>query len=367
MATENGDVVMVTGGAGFLGHHIVHLLQTRADYVKEIRVLDIKEFDSSPCKGFVGDNAVSQKRVKSIVGSVTDRQTVLAACKDVDSVFHVAGLITYGTFPDYEGMRNVNVRGTENVISACLEAGVKRIIFCSTVDVVVGSEEIVDGTEENTHPPEKFLFPGYPNTKYEAECLIRKVNGATTAKGNLLHTICIRANVMYGEGDPYYLLSGLKAAHNANGVLHRVGDGKALFQAAYVGNTAWVFICADKALKQRHELGGEVFYTPDDTLPQNTFDFMEPYLKARGYRLSSYRLPYWLAYGSLRAAEGLVKIISPFTKKDLPAQSYSVQYINMNIHFRNTKAKEMLGFTPLFTPEEAKERSMHYYKNVNLD
>ena len=39
-----GDVVLVTGGAGFLGQHIVSLLQTRADHVKEIRVLDLKTY-----------------------------------------------------------------------------------------------------------------------------------------------------------------------------------------------------------------------------------------------------------------------------------------------------------------------------------
>ena len=41
---SEGDIVLVTGGAGFLGQHIISLLQTAADNVKEIRVLDLKEY-----------------------------------------------------------------------------------------------------------------------------------------------------------------------------------------------------------------------------------------------------------------------------------------------------------------------------------
>lgn len=54
----------------------------------------------------------------------------------------------------------------------------------------------------------------------------------------------LRANVMYGEGDPYYVANGLRSAHGSGGTLYQVGDGSALFQPVYVGNTAWAFICA---------------------------------------------------------------------------------------------------------------------------
>ena len=78
----------------------------------------------------------------------------------------------------------LNIVGTTNVIQACLETNVRRLIFCSTVDVVVGYDDIIDGCEVTTATPEHFLFPGYPETKHKAESLVLKANGTPCKNGN---------------------------------------------------------------------------------------------------------------------------------------------------------------------------------------
>ena len=83
-----------------------------------------------------------------------------------------------------ENSSRLNVlAGTANLISACKQENVTRLIYCSTVDVVIGHDEIIDGTEDNTAPPKKYLFPGYPESKYKAECLVLRANGTTTNNG----------------------------------------------------------------------------------------------------------------------------------------------------------------------------------------
>ena len=74
--------------------------------------------------------------------------------------------------------------GTANIISVCKQENVARLIYCSTVDVVIGFDDIIDGTEENTAPPTQYLFPGYPESKYKAECLVLRANGTKTKDGN---------------------------------------------------------------------------------------------------------------------------------------------------------------------------------------
>ncbi len=68
------------------------------------------------------------------------------------------------------------------MIRACLEEGVSRLVLTSTVDVVVGHNEIHDGNEDIASPSE-FLFPGYPETKHAAEKLVLQANGSSGKTG----------------------------------------------------------------------------------------------------------------------------------------------------------------------------------------
>jgi 3beta-hydroxy-delta5-steroid dehydrogenase / steroid delta-isomerase len=93
---------------------------------------------------------------------------------------------------------------------------------------------------------------------------------------------------------------------------------------------------------------------------------MEPFLEVRGYSLSSIKFPFRLVYYFLFFSELVVKGLSPFVKINLPAESYSIKYINMNLTFSSKKARQEIKFKPIFSPEEAKQRSLQYYKHVPL-
>ena len=72
--------------------------------------------------------------------------------------------------------------GTANVIQACVENDVGRLVYTSTVDVVIGYDDITGG-DESLPVPRKLLFPGYPATKLKAEKLVLASNGRKHAKG----------------------------------------------------------------------------------------------------------------------------------------------------------------------------------------
>jgi len=55
---------------------------------------------------------------------------------------------------------------------------------------------------------------------------------------------------MYGELDPWYVVSGLQAAHRHGGILLPVGDGRARMQVSYAGNVAWAHLCFLVPLQQ---------------------------------------------------------------------------------------------------------------------
>ncbi|ESO97278.1 hypothetical protein LOTGIDRAFT_114779, partial [Lottia gigantea] len=353
---EKKEVVVITGGSGFLGQHIIREIQQHSANISEIRILDIKP----PGKFMDYEDFIP---IKTILSSINNLASVCQALRGADSVIHVAGLISYGTFPDFTNMEKINVEGTKTVIEACVKENIERLLFCSTVDVVIGHQDILDGNEE-TSIPKTFLFPGYPDTKYRAEKLILAANGTKLSTGKQLHTISLRPNVMYGEGDPYYVSTALQNADQNKGVLIRVGNGTALFQQSYAGNVAWAFLCADTALRNNpSQVSGQVFFVPDNTPLQNSFLFMNYFLTLRNQRLSSFYLPWRHVYVTLYWLELVLKALSPLMKLSLPAQSCSVKYINMNLYFSSYKSRQLLGYKPFYTPQESIEKSSLYYKH----
>ncbi|KAI8782543.1 3 beta-hydroxysteroid dehydrogenase [Biomphalaria glabrata] len=353
-----GDIVVVTGGSGFLGQHIVKQIHERASHVSEIWIYDVKKFERKL-------DYQETKKVKYIEGSVTDAKFLAHSLKGATSVIHVAGLISWGTFPDFQGMEEVNVKGTLNVVNACLENNIQRLVYCSTVDVAIGSEPIRGGDETNTPVPDKFLFPGYPDTKFHGERIVLDSANLKTSDGKHVQSVILRANVCYGELDTSYVTNALRSAEKNKGILQQIGDGTAMFQQAYVGNTAWAFVCADLAMKKNPDLRKEIFYIPDNTPIQNSFNFIRPYLEANNMRLSDKSISYPLVYGAVSITEKLVKGLSPLVRLSLPFQSHTIAYINTDFYFCGAKAKRLLGFEPIYSPNEARVLSMKYYTNMD--
>lgn len=171
---------------------------------------------------------------------------------------------------------------------------------------------------------------------------------------------------MYGEGDPYYVVAALKSAISRNNTLPPIGDGSAMYQQTYVGNSAWAFVCAEKAMFEDKLLGGEFFYIPDNTPVKTTFGFIKPILECRGCQLSERSLPWWLVYYPLKVTETLLRITSPIVKPSLPVASCSIWYITARLYFNGDKARQVLKYSPIYSAEESLKRSISYYKDVDL-
>lgn len=72
---------------------------------------------------------------------------------------------------------NANIAGTRTLVKVCKETGVKNVIFCSSVAVLYGFNEILNGTEENMKSPEQFYFSADGETLSHAEQIVLDNNG----------------------------------------------------------------------------------------------------------------------------------------------------------------------------------------------
>ncbi len=144
--------VLVTGGSGFIGSHVVDKLRARGH---EPVIYDLRP---SPWH--------EEGTVDTVLGSITDREALERALHSCDAVAHLAAVADVNdVHASPEDAERVNARGTVTVLEAARRAGVKRIVYASTIWVY--SDCVEDEVDEDTLlPPPSHL---YTSTKLAGE------------------------------------------------------------------------------------------------------------------------------------------------------------------------------------------------------
>ena len=157
--------ILVTGGAGFIGSHIVELLLE--DPVREVVVLD--DFVRGSARNL--ERVADDPRLRIVEGSITDDELIRSLTRDSTYVFHLAALWLHECVHEPRKALDVNVGGTYNVIEAAHEAGVRKVVYSSSASVY-GDAIVTPMTEE--HPFNNRTM--YGATKIAGEQFFRAFN-----------------------------------------------------------------------------------------------------------------------------------------------------------------------------------------------
>jgi nucleoside-diphosphate-sugar epimerase len=161
-------MILVTGGTGLVGAHLLYHLSLENDVIKAIHR---KKSDLNAVKNvfsfYSEDFEQLYAKINWVEADITDICQLEVAFENVTEVYHSAALVSFNP-ADYKAMRKINIEGTSNIVNFCIDYTIKKLCFVSsiaTIEKSLGKKLI---TEENEWNIEKNNY-GYAITKYGAE------------------------------------------------------------------------------------------------------------------------------------------------------------------------------------------------------
>lgn len=314
---------LVTGGAGFIGSHLVtYLLKNEAN---EVRVLDNLSTGSKiNLKEFENNTAF-----KFILGDITDYQTCFDACKDIDGVFHNAALGSVSrSMQDPMATNQANVSGFVNILFAAKNQNVKRVVYASSSSVY-GDDK---STEKQEHITGNLLSPYAVSKKTD------ELYADVFSRSYGMQIIGLRYfNVFGPRQNPdgaYAAVIPIFISHLLKGTIPSIfGDGSTSRDFTYVNNVVYANVLAYST-------------TNPEAINQ----------------------VYNVAYGASTSLNQLFELIKTHLNSSLnpeykPERKGDIKNSLANI----TKAKQLLGYEPLVNLEQGMALTIDWYKNNLID
>ena len=267
--------------------------------------------------------------VEQVQGDLADPQAVELACRDIETVYHVAAKPgIWGRFRDFY---NANVLGTQNVIAACRSRGVKRLIHTSSPSVIFDGKDMAGVDESAPYPARHEAH--YPSTKAMAERAVLK------ACSEGLSAIILRPHLIWGPGDNHMAPRLLARAHR----LRRIGDGTNMVDTIYVDNAAKAHLRADQCLAQDAALSGRIYFlSQDDPIP--LWEMVNAILKAGGKPPVTKSVPVAAAVAMGAVCELAYKMLR--LKGEPPMTRFVAREMATSHWFNIQAAKNDLGYVP---------------------
>ena len=315
---------LVTGAGGFLGSHLAEkLLEKGEDIVCMIHRRNLLE----GIRGF-----------RFISGSVSDKGAVEKAMRGCDRVYHAAAAMNYSENSLEEFIR-VNCEGTRNVMEAALEAGVKKVVYTSSVSTIY---EKNSGKANEEHHHRSFFENAYAMTKYRGE----KIAFEYGARG--LNVSVINPALIYGPRESRSV--GPLMKNYLERRMRFVAFLDTIFNLVHVRDVADCHIAAMKKGRKGHRYiaGGHNL---------TIGDFLQMLDEITGTKNSAIKLPNALVEGTITAANPFAKALGI----RLPVSKELIRAMKVNMEVDSTKANKELGLkiTPL---REGLEETINWYR-----
>ena len=323
--------MLVTGGSGFVGSALCRRLHALGH--------DVIALARRPSPGLA---AAGIRTVCHDLSAPADDSTLAGMFAGVGCVFHTAAHVKM--WGPREAFRAGNVVATGNVVAACREAGVPRLVFTSSPSVVATSAGLRGVDESQPYPAHFEAF--YPETKAEAE------RSVLAAHGPELRSIALRPHLIFGPGDTNLVPTILARARA--GRLVQVGDGSNLVDLTFIDDCVEAHVLAAAALEERPSAGGRAYFISQGT-PVPLWAWIARVLELHGVAPVRRKISARLARALATVAETTWRTCR--LRSDPPLTRFLAEEMATDHYFDLSAARRELGYAPSLTVWEATERS----------
>ena len=319
--------ILVTGGNGFLGSHVVRQLLQRGH---QVRVMYQPGTDLDRLDGL---------EAECVEGDLRDRPGLERACEGQEAVLHLAAVVM--DWGPWELFREINVEGTRRLLRAAVDRSVRRLVFTSSL--AIHRYRGIPAGDEGW--PRDNLQNPYAASKIACEDLLLRAH-----REQRLEAVIARPGVFpFGPGDRLALPQLLR---NRRSYLH-VGGGRARLCTAFAENFAGgLALCAEV-----DRAAGQVYVLADDESP-TWRELMDALFTGVGLAAPRGSVPLAAAMVGATAAEAWARI----TRKPPLINRYRVSLVGRDCVFVSHKAKQQLGFQPKLGLHQALARTTQWLR-----
>ncbi|MCJ8302949.1 2-alkyl-3-oxoalkanoate reductase [Shewanella sp.] len=325
----------VTGAGGFLGKAICQRLLAAG-----IRVTGFARGEYSE---------LTAMGVTMVRGDIADKAGVFDAMKGCDLVFHVASKA--GVWGSKQSYFSPNVDGTANVISACQQLKISKLIYTSTPSVTFAGED-ESGIDESAPYAASYLNH-YGESKAVAEQMVLEANSRA------LKTLALRPHLIWGPEDPHLVPRVIERAKA--GRLKLVGKEDKLVDTIYVDNAAYAHILAAVNLCSEHaSAAGKAYFLSNDE-PITMAAMLNKILACADLPEVTKRVPAGLAYVVGVMLESVYGVLG---KTDEPMMTrFVAKQLSTSHYFDISAAKTDFGYSPIISIDQGMVKLREYLKS----
>lgn len=322
---------LITGGTGFLGGALARRLHGLGWDVTALgrNILKIDQLES--------------EGIHSLQIDLKDKKGMTLACKNQDVVFHCAAFPS--PWGNFEKFYQANVIGTRNVIEACQENKVKRLVYVSTPSIYFGYSPRLNVKETDALPEP---VSNYSATKILAEEEVDK------AFANGLPTVTIRPRGIFGPWDT--VISPRLMPRLQSGRLPMIGNGENMVDLTYIDNVVdSLLLCAESPA---NTLGKK--YNISNGEPVKIWDVLNRICDELGFQRPKIKISTPVAHG-LAAVLEVACILIP-TRPEPMLTRMAVNMITNNTTLDISAAKKELGYQPKVSVDEGFDKFINWWK-----